>query len=82
MTHRLKKFRFEMFLIHTTRKSQGFSKLYTLKIVLKRLLFSGQITMDGVPNQKKTNFQIYAVLRGRGPREASGNRFVQRKEYI
>ena len=56
MTHRLKKFRFEMFLIHTTRKSQGFSKLYTLKIVLKRLLFSGQITMDGVPNQKKTNF--------------------------
>ena len=50
MTHRLKKFCFEMFLIDTSRKSQGFSKLYTLKIVLKRLLFCEQITIDSVPN--------------------------------
>ena len=39
-----------MFLIHTTRKSQGFSKLRTLKIVFKGLLFSGQITADSVSN--------------------------------
>ena len=44
------KFRVEMFLIHTTRKSQGFSKLRTLKIVVIGLLFSGQITVNSVPN--------------------------------
>ena len=47
MTHRLKKFCFEKFLIDTSRNSQGFLKLY---IVLKRLLFSEQIPMDSVPN--------------------------------
>ena len=44
------KFRVEMFLIHTTRKSQGFSKLRTLKVAVIGLLFSGQITVDSVPN--------------------------------
>ena len=42
-----------MFLIDTSRNSRGFLKLYTLKIVLKRLLFSEQITMDSVPNLKE-----------------------------
>ena len=44
------KFRVEIFLIHTTRKSQGFSKLRTLKIAVIGLLFSGQITVNSVPN--------------------------------